>query len=79
MATSTKVSGKLIRQMDMGSINTVMEQNIRDFGSKMSNTDKVFKLGLMAVFMKGNIKMVLNTDLGNTLGLMVIAIKETGI
>lgn len=79
MAISTKVNGKMIRLMAMEYINTVMEQNIKDFGRKMSNTDKVFKLGLMAAFMKGNIKMVLDTDLENTLGLMVIAIKETGI
>lgn len=62
--------GRMIRHMDMESIVTWMEQDMKGTGKKINSTEKAWKHGLMAHLTKEITLKVRNMALGASLGLM---------
>ena len=62
MAIFTKVSGQMIKLMDMEYILMQMEQNILESGKTTSNTVKDMRHGLMEPFTKVSTAMGRNTE-----------------
>lgn len=65
-----KVSGRMIKLMDMESICTLMEQDTKDIGKRINSMVEVKKHGLMVHAMKVNILKERKMELDTLSGLM---------
>lgn len=78
MVISTKVNGRMIRQMDMDDIFIQTVQNILAIGKMIFNKVKVLKHGLMVQNIKDNIIKGKNKVKENMNGLMAQNILDNG-
>jgi len=70
--------GKMIRHMVLGSTHTSMEQSMRETGMRISNMEKVKKLGQIRVNMMGNTNMVRKMDMESMNGQMEAVMRDNG-
>ena len=68
----------MIKQTDMESIITLMEQSMKDNGSMISNTEKEKKAGKMDLFSKEITLKERSTESDTTAGTMEVNILVTG-
>lgn len=73
-----KVNGRKTRHMDLVFITMLMEQSTRVSGSTTSRKASGRKNGLINQSLQGSIKMGKNMESGNSFGLMVLLMKESG-
>ena len=78
MGIFMKEIGLMIRLMALGFIFTSMEPVMKAHGETTYSMDKVKKLGLMVLFMKGNIKWERSMGMECIIGMMAQDTKENG-
>jgi hypothetical protein len=77
METFMMATGKMIELMDMGSILTPMELNMKATGSTISSMDKVRNTGLMVLNMREITNLAKRTAMDNSFGLTNHHMPET--